>query len=68
MMPYEEGSSDQTRVVPDSCSTIFRPFNPIQHHHIHILVTINPDPFSEIFRSVGSGIYGVESEQITLLY
>jgi hypothetical protein len=35
---------------------------------ILILVTINPDPFSEFFRSVFSGIYGVESEQITLLY
>jgi hypothetical protein len=68
MVPYEEGSSDQTRVVPDSCSTIFRPFSPIQHHHILILVTINPYPFSEFFRSVGLGIYGVESEQFTLLY
>jgi hypothetical protein len=45
---------------------IFRPFNPIQHHHMQILVTINPDPFPEYFKSVFSGIYGVES-QITLL-
>jgi hypothetical protein len=54
-MPYEEGSSDQTRVVPDSCSTIFRPFNPIQHHH-----HLDPchDQSRSILRIFQVGVFG----------